>query len=124
MSWGAGGAGPGEFSTPHSVALLGDGRVLVADRENDRVQVFDADGATLGEWTGLYHPMDIFVDADCGIFVTDQVPRIHLFAPDGAVLGRCRGAINGAHGIAGDAAGNLYLAELPPARVTRLERLD
>jgi len=35
----------------------------------------------------------------------------------------CRGAINGAHGLAGDAQGNLYLSELPPQEITKLERL-
>ena len=37
-------------------------------------------------------------------------------------LGRCRGAINGAHGLSGDAAGNLYLSELPPQEVTARPR--
>ena len=45
-------------------------------------------------------------------------------APDGKLIGRCRGAINGAHGLAGDAEGNLYLAELPPQEITKLERLN
>ena len=123
-SWGGDGTGPGEFSTPHAVCVLADGRVLVADRENDRVQLFDRAGGYLGEWRGFYHPMDIWADGAGGVLVTDQVPRLHLLDTEGTVIGRCRGAINGAHGITGDAAGNLYLAELPPARVTRLQRLE
>ena len=39
-------------------------------------------------------------------------------------VGRCRGAVTGAHGICGDSTGNLFLAELPPQDVTKLERLD
>ena len=35
----------------------------------------------------------------------------------------CRGAVNGAHGLWGDRAGNLYLAELPPEQVTKLKLL-
>ena len=58
------------------------------------------------------------------VFVTDQIPRISLLDADGRLIGRCRGAINGAHGISGDAQGNLYLAELPPQEITKLERLS
>jgi peptidylglycine monooxygenase len=43
---------------------------------------------------------------------------------DGKLVGRCRGAINGAHGMSGDADGNLYLSELPPQEITKLERLN
>ena len=43
-SWGRPGTGPVEFHTPHSVAVDDDDRIYVADRENDRVQVLDADG--------------------------------------------------------------------------------
>lgn len=120
-TWGVGGSGPGEFTTPHSTWALSD-RVLVADRENERVQVFNRDGQHLHGLTGLFHPMAIWVDADGYTYVSDQVPRIVKYAPDGTVVGRCRGAVNGAHGLYGDAAGNLYLAELPPAGLTKLER--
>ncbi len=121
-TWGKVGDGPGEFTTPHATWALAD-RVLVADRENNRVQVFSRDGTHLHDLTGLFHPMAIWVDGDGFAYVSDQVPRILKYAPDGAVVGRCRGAINGAHGLTGDGAGNLYLAELPPAGLTQLERL-
>ena len=97
--------------------------MLVGDRENNRVQVFDRDGAFLAEWGDFYHPMQIWVDDRDMVFVTDQIPRISLLSADGKLVGRCRGAINGAHGISGDAEGNLYLAELPPQEITKLERL-
>ena len=100
------------------------GRVLVGDRENNRVQVFDRDGAFLAEWGDFYHPMQIWVDDRDMVFVTDQIPRISLLSADGKLVGRCRGAINGAHGLSGDADGNLYLAELPPQEITKLERLS
>lgn len=35
-SWGEPGSGNGQFTVPHGIALIADGRVLVADRENDR----------------------------------------------------------------------------------------
>ncbi|MFO1081270.1 MAG: hypothetical protein U1E23_11690 [Reyranellaceae bacterium] len=123
-TWGGPGKGPGTFTTPHAVAVDGAGRVLVADRENDRVQVFDADGQWLDSWGDFYHPMQIWIDERGLVFVTDQIPRISLLDGDGRLVGRCRGAINGAHGLSGDTDGNLYLAELPPQEITKLERLD
>jgi DNA-binding beta-propeller fold protein YncE len=123
-TWGGAGGGPGAFTTPHAVAIDGRGRVLVADRENNRVQVFDRDGVFLEAWGDHYHPMQIWIDDRGLVFVTDQIPRISLLSADGRLIGRCRGAINGAHGLSGDAEGNLYLAELPPQFVTKLERLN
>ena len=79
------------------------GKVLVGDRENNRVQVFDREGAFLAEWGDFYHPMQIWVDDRDMVFVTDQIPRISLLSADGKLVGRCRGAINGAHGLSGDA---------------------
>jgi hypothetical protein len=43
-SWGERGTGPGQFHTPHSIALDAMGRVYVADRSNRRIQVFDGEG--------------------------------------------------------------------------------
>ncbi|HKK31393.1 MAG TPA: peptidase, partial [Alphaproteobacteria bacterium] len=121
-TWGMVGSGPGEFTTPHATWALAD-RVLVADRENERVQVFSREGGHLFDLTGLFHPMAIWVDSEGFTYVSDQVPRIVKYAPDGQIVGRCRGAVNGAHGLYGDADGNLYLAELPPAGLTKLNRL-
>lgn len=46
--------------------------------------------------------MDIFQDTADRIYVTDQIPRLSLLGPDGALLGRCRPVLNGAHGMWGD----------------------
>lgn len=121
--WGELGHGPGHFMTPHAIWVDTLDRVLVADRENNRVQLFTREGAWLGEWRGLCRPMDIFVDPDGVIYVTDQVPSLTAFAPDGQRLGRCRPSLNGAHGIFGDPHGNLFLAEIQPNCVTRMRRI-
>jgi peptidylglycine monooxygenase len=118
--WGEPGGRPGQFSTPHGIWALADGRVAVADRENNRVQVFGADGGLVAIWGDLYKPMDIYQDAAGLVYVTDQVPRLSQYAPDGRLLGRCRPVLNGAHGLWGDAAGNFYLAEMNPGRITKL----
>lgn len=120
-SWGTPGAGPGEFSTPHGVWVLGDARVLVTDRENNRIQVFDPDGGYIEEWRGHYHPMDIYVDPAGHIHVTDQVPRLSRLDARGQLVGRCKPVPIGAHGVWGDRRGNLFLAEVDPInRITKL----
>ena len=106
--------------TPHSLIVDRNDRVLVCDRENDRVQVFDRDGHWLASWEGLSRPMDLFEQAHGTILVTDRVPSITSFASNGDRLGRCRPSLLGAHGITGDRSGNLYLAENETMSVTRL----
>jgi DNA-binding beta-propeller fold protein YncE len=120
QTWGTRGDGPGEFSTPHGIWALADGRVLVADRENDRVQVFSAAGEYLEEWRGFPRAMDIWSDSEGQIYITDQVPRLTRVDPGGRVTGCSRPVLNGAHGLWGDSAGRLYLAEVNPSRLTRL----
>lgn len=51
MSWGEPGAGPGQFNTPHSIAVDAQGNVYVADRGNRRIQVFNGDGKFLRQIT-------------------------------------------------------------------------
>jgi hypothetical protein len=122
-SFGEVGHGAGEFMTPHSIVADRSGRLLVCDRENDRVQVFDRHGATLQIWGGLSRPMDIWEQNDGTFLVADQLPSLTRFSSNGQRLGRCRPSLNGAHGIAGDHLGNLYLAETAPTSVTRLALL-
>jgi len=50
-SWGEPGSGPGQFDTPHSIAVDAQGRVYVADRGNRRIQVFDGEGRFLRQIT-------------------------------------------------------------------------
>jgi peptidylglycine monooxygenase len=121
-SWGAPGAGHAQFTTPHGIWVDGQNRVLVADRENDRVQLFSPEGDYYGEWRDLYHPMDIYVDAAGTVYVTDQIPRLSMYSPEGRLLARGRPVTVGAHGVWGDSRGNLYLAEVGLNQVTKLVR--
>ena len=124
QSWGEPGSGPGAFSVPHAIWIDKQDRVLVADRENNRIQAFDRNGAYLTEWTGFFHPMDLFVDDRGLIFVSDQTPSLCLLSPAGKLLGRCKPMSNGAHGIWGNAAGDLFLAEMDPPRLTKLSVIE
>ncbi|WP_116999915.1 peptidyl-alpha-hydroxyglycine alpha-amidating lyase family protein [Desertimonas flava] len=138
-SWGDAGTGPGEFHLPHCIALTHDGRVLVGDRENDRIQVFAPDGAFLAEWTDLRRPAGVAVGDDGRIYVAelwrpageasftsgvatvDQPGRVTVLDPDGAVLTRwgasserrgAPGTFIAPHDIAVDAGGRVYVAEV------------
>ena len=50
-SWGEPGDAPGQFNTPHSIAVDAEGRIYVADRGNRRIQVFDGEGKFLRQIT-------------------------------------------------------------------------
>ena len=58
-SWGEPGDGPGQFNTPHSIAVDAQGSIYVADRGNRRIQVFDGEGRFLRQIT-----VDVPVDPD------------------------------------------------------------
>lgn len=122
-TWGAIGSGCGEFLEPHSLWCLPDGRVVVVDRCNNRLQVFDAEGVFLEEWTGFHRPVGIWGDAGGDVFVSDQVPSLHRISQNGTRLGRARPVLNGAHGIFGSPDGTIYLAEANPSRISRLTPL-
>ena len=49
-SWGESGSDPGQFSLPHNLIVTQDDRVMVCDRENFRIQIFDLDGGFIEQW--------------------------------------------------------------------------
>jgi len=121
-TWGGCGSGPGQFATPHGINVLRDGRILVGDRENNRLQVFDADGSYLTEWRGFYKPMDIYVDSRQKIYVTDQRPRVTALNSQGEILGASKPALAVPHGITGDMDGNIFIIESRDIHdITKLE---
>jgi peptidylglycine monooxygenase len=93
----------------------------VCDRENNRIQIFDVDGKLIRVIGDLFHPMAVAVDAGGMILVSDQIPRLSMFTPEGKLAGRCRPALYGGHGMCLDRLGNIYLAELRVDRITRLK---
>jgi peptidylglycine monooxygenase len=121
-SWGRPGVGPGAFTTPHAVWVDATERVLIADRENNRVQRFSPEGDYYGEWRDLYHPMDIYVDRAGTVYVTDQIPRVTMFSPEGALLARGKPVPYMPHGVYGDSQGNLYIADTRRNELTKLVR--
>jgi DNA-binding beta-propeller fold protein YncE len=81
-SFGGPGRGPGQFMLPHSVWVHTDGRVFVADRENDRIQIFDAQGNLLDAWTNVTRPGDLYIDAQNNVYIGEMywVPGMQSIA--------------------------------------------
>jgi sugar lactone lactonase YvrE len=108
-SWGEHGAEAGQFNIPHALWFDADDQLYVADRENDRVQVFTTEGAHLAEWRGFHRPSDIFIDDRGYAFVGDMSTRVHALTLDGAHIG-CGRSQSMCHGLSGSPQGDLYVA--------------
>ncbi|MEE3167620.1 MAG: hypothetical protein VX654_08920, partial [Chloroflexota bacterium] len=104
-SFGSPGSSAREFRVPHSVRVSVEGRIYVADRENNRVQIFSPHGEFIEEWTDFKKPMGIHIDTAGIVYVTDQVPRLSILTLDGQLLARGR-TFEQAHNVYTDSAGN------------------
>jgi streptogramin lyase len=120
-SWGKPGTGPGEFDLPHCVRVDRRGRVLVADRSNNRIQFFDTEGNYLMEWGGLHHPDTIFIDQDDVVYVAELDQRVSLLTLEGELIARWGSGqrldqpgefLGCPHGIWADSRGDLYVSEV------------
>lgn len=130
-SWGSPGTvNPGDFNLPHGIALDNEGRVLVCDRENHRIQIFDQEGEYLAMWTGFRQPCDVAVGPDGEAYVAELQPRLSIVDPQGNVLSRWGGETShepgqfvAPHGVAIDSHGDIYIGEaLEGKRVQKFVR--
>ena len=62
--WGKAGKGYGEFITPHALALDAKGRLYVADRVNNRIQIFTQDGKFITAWKQFGRPTGLYISGD------------------------------------------------------------
>jgi len=147
QSWGEPGTAPGQFNLPHSVWVHTDGRVLVCDRENDRVQIFSPDGELLTIWTDFARPGDLWIDADDNVIVGEMawnLDETHLDGRpyvegrsaqmsvrdmDGRVVSRwggddpcAPGSFASPHGLCLDSRGDLYVGEVTHTALSRANR--
>jgi len=116
LSFGEPGSGPGQFHAVHGLWVHEDGRVYVADRENNRVQIFDRDGTFLDQWAGLARPCDIVVDADGLLYLAEVDDFVTVRTLEGEVLSRWENgnppgsrAWTGAHALWVDSQGDVYV---------------
>ena len=113
-SWGAPGSGPGEFMLPHGAWVDSRGRVLIADRENDRVQVFTQDGDFMEQWPAkLIGPAVIWEDGEGVFYVAEHNGGFFsVLSPDGEPIARWGDQkFRSCHGVSGDSQGNIYFVQ-------------
>jgi DNA-binding beta-propeller fold protein YncE len=137
-TWGKKGSAPGEIDIPHALAMDSRGRLFVGDRQNNRIQIFDQDGNYLDQWFQFSRPSGVFIDKKDIIYVADSESesvaknhdgwkrgirvgrvsdgRVTAFIPD--PVEKTTGT-SAAEGVAADAAGNIYGAEVGPKRVMK-----
>ena len=137
-TWGKLGTGPGEFDQPHALAMDSKGRLFVGDRNNNRIQIFDQDGKFIAEWKQFSRPSGVYIDKNDNIYVADSesvsVSRNHDGWKRGIRVGSAKdGSLkyfipdpvenatgtSAAEGVAADAQGNVYGAEVGPRAVKR-----
>jgi DNA-binding beta-propeller fold protein YncE len=132
-TWGKKGTGPGEFDQPHALAMDSRGRLFVGDRSNNRIQILDQDGKVLDTWYQFSRPSGLYIDRQDVLYVADSESgsvapsrpewkrgirigsardgSLTAFIPDPQEAPRSTSA---AEGVAADARGNIYGAEVGP----------
>jgi DNA-binding beta-propeller fold protein YncE len=140
-SFGQLGQGPGDFDQPHALAMDSRGRLFVGDRNNNRIEIFDQDGKFLEQWRQFSRPSGIYIDKNDNIYVADSesesVSRNHDGWKRGIRIGSAKdGSVkffipdpvekapstSAAEGVAADAQGNVYGAEVGPRALKRYEK--
>ena len=123
--WGRRGQGDGEFSFPKGVAIGVNGDVYVADSNNNRIQIFTADGVFLDKWGRFgtregefFRPEGIAIDSHFDVYVTDRLNhRIQKFDRNGRFItqwgrnGTGESEFQGPTGIAVEADDDVLVAD-------------
>jgi DNA-binding beta-propeller fold protein YncE len=119
-SWGEPGGEPGKFRLPHDIVLDSKGRLIVADRENSRLQLFDLEGNLLGIWHDVIRPTGLFVDGQGYVYVSELCLRVSVFDADGRLVTRWgnpspvreEALFLAPHAVAVDSRGDVYVGEV------------
>jgi DNA-binding beta-propeller fold protein YncE len=110
--WGKKGKGPSQFRIPHAVFLDADKRVVVADRENQRVQLFDRAGKFLEQWKDTGAPYGLYLHKDRVYLADGRTGSIRILDKQGKLLTRweTKGDTKDTpHWINVDSAGAVYV---------------
>ncbi len=131
--WGETGSEPGQFRTPHALAMDSEGLLYVGDRSNRRVQVFEQDGTFVRDFYQFGRASGLTIDADDMIYVADSESNYRrnpgfkrgiriASVRDGLVVAfipdpepdQDNAGTSAAEGVAVDNEGNVYGAEVGP----------
>jgi hypothetical protein len=148
-TWGKLGSEPGDFNEPHDINIGGSkGYVYVADRRNNRVQVFDQDGGFIAAWKQFGQPSSVYVDKNDNLYVgstyqtsgsmfgpTDApnnraivignalTGELKYLIPDPGDLTKMTDTGTSASGIASDEQGNIYVADVGFNNLRKYEKV-
>jgi hypothetical protein len=127
--WGKPGSGPGEFNNPHALAFDAKGRLFVADRANNRIQIFSQDGKLLDEWKQFGRPSGFYITGDRLYAIdADSTEALHPGWKKGVWIGSISKALPDAfvpddgagEGVVVAPNGNMYGAvNVAPRGITR-----
>ena len=143
QAWGKKGSGEGEFDTPHSLLIDGRGRLVVADRGNSRIQIFDQEGRFISEMRQFGRPSSIFLDVKGMLYSADSQSntpavnpsvkrgirigaladgKVRYFVPDPDPIDAAVGG--GREGVAVDRQGIVYVAKTGAGGLFRVHEGD
>ena len=118
LSWGEFGEGLGQFNLPHGIWVR-DRKVYVADRQNNRIQIFTKNGEFIEEWVGFKQPCDLSIDESGIVYVPELQGRVSILNMEGEVLARIGGERSHSigkfyapHCTWTDSEGSLYVGEV------------
>ena len=138
MQWGSIGSENGEFRDAHALAMDSAGRLFVGDRGNSRIQIFTQDGEHIATWTQFGRPSGLYIDGNDMLYSADSESNarrntgwkrgirigsakdgfVTAFIPDPEV-DQDNSATSAAEGVAVDADGNIYGAEVGPRAIKK-----
>jgi DNA-binding beta-propeller fold protein YncE len=142
-AFGETGYGPGQLRGPHAIAMDAQGRLFVADRANQRILIFDAEGNYVSRWTQFGMPSDIWIDASGRIYVADsesdmtenpgwekgirigdvRTGWVEWFILDTGDNPPITAGGSGAESITVDRQGNIFAGEPRPQRIVKYVRV-
>jgi DNA-binding beta-propeller fold protein YncE len=106
------GTEPGQFNLPHAVVVDSKGRLIVADAENSRVQVFDQNGKFIEQWTDfIAKPRGaMYITPDDTLYISHVDAEAISIVKNGKVIDVIKGVGGRPHGMTLDHEGNIYVS--------------